>query len=121
MRLGVLPMLVAMPLLLAACDDGDESNHKPIFPQTGGDDVGVQVFDQAALEGPNGVEKILVNDYKVENIELVDCPADQEVEVDSTFECTVMIGGDYPKELTVPVTVTSEDGQYQVGLPEEKK
>jgi Domain of unknown function (DUF4333) len=124
MRLGVLPMLVAMSLLLAACGDGDESNDNPIFPMTGaGDDagVGVHVFDQAALEGPNGVEKILANDYKIENIELIDCPADQEVEVDSKFECTVMIGGGDPKELTVQITVTSDDGQYQVALPEEKK
>jgi hypothetical protein len=120
MRLGVLPMLVAMPLLLAACDDGDESNDKPLFPQTGGD-VGVQVLDEAALEGPNGVEKILVEDYKIENIESIDCPADQGVTVGSKFECTVKQGGDDPKELAVQITVTSDEGAYQVGLPEETK
>jgi hypothetical protein len=79
------------------------------------------VFDQSALQGDQGVKKILVDDYKVENIESVTCPADQEVKQGNKFECKVKTGGDDPKELTVQITVTSDDGQYQVALPEEAK
>jgi hypothetical protein len=78
-----------------------------------------KVFDQSALQGEEGVKKILVNDYKVENIESVTCPADQEVKQGNKFECKVKTGGEDPKELTVQITVTSDDGQYQVALPEE--
>lgn len=80
-----------------------------------------KVFDQSALQGDEGVKKILVNDYKVENIESVTCPADQEVKQGNKFQCTVKVGGEDPKELTVQITVTSDDGQYQVALPEESK
>lgn len=80
-----------------------------------------KVFDQSALQGEEGVKKILVNDYKVENIESVTCPADQEVKQGNKFECKVKTGGEDPKELTVQITVTSDDGQYQVALPEESK
>jgi hypothetical protein len=84
--------------------------------------LNTKVFDQNALQGDGGVKKILVEDYKIENIESVSCPADQEVKVGNKFTCTVKQGGDDPKELTVQITVTSEDdGQYQVALPEEKK
>jgi len=83
--------------------------------------LNTKVFDQNALEGNDGVKKILVNDYKVQNIESVSCPADQEVKQGNKFECKVKVGGDDAKELTVQITVTSDDGQYQVALPEEAK
>jgi hypothetical protein len=83
--------------------------------------LNTKVFDQSALQGDQGVKKILVDDYKVENIESVSCPADQEVKQGNKFECKVKQGGDDPKELTVQITVTSDDGQYQVSLPEEAK
>jgi hypothetical protein len=83
--------------------------------------LNTKVFDRAALEGDQGVKKILVNDYKVENIQSVTCPSDQEVKQGNKFQCTVKVGGDEPKELTVQITVTSDDGQYQVALPEESK
>jgi len=79
-----------------------------------------KVFDESALEGENGVQKILIDDYKMENIEKVDCPADQEVKQGATFECTVTQGGDEGGELKVKITVTNDDGEYQVALPEEK-
>jgi hypothetical protein len=81
--------------------------------------LNTKVFDQASLQGDDGVKRILVNDYKVENIESVSCPADQEVKQGNKFECTVKVGGDEPKELTVNITVTNDDGEYQVALPEE--
>jgi hypothetical protein len=83
--------------------------------------LNTKVFDQAALQGDEGVKKILVDDYRLENIESVSCPADQEVKQGNKFECTVKQGGDDPKDLTVQITVTSDDGQYQVALPEESK
>jgi uncharacterized protein DUF4333 len=83
--------------------------------------LNTKVFDQSALQGNEGVKKVLVNDYKVENIESVSCPADQEVKSGNKFECKVKVGGDDPKELTVQITVTSDDGQYQVALPQESK
>jgi hypothetical protein len=79
-----------------------------------------KVFDESALEGENGVQKILVDDYKMENIEGVDCPADQEVKQGVTFTCTVTQGGEDGGELDVAITVTNDDGEYQVALPEEK-
>jgi hypothetical protein len=83
--------------------------------------LNTKVFDQSALQGDQGVKKILVDDYKVPDIESVSCPADQEVKQGNKFECKVKVGGDDPKELTVQITVTSDDGQYQVALPEEAK
>jgi hypothetical protein len=83
--------------------------------------LNTKVFDQNALQGDEGVKKILVDDYKVPDIESVSCPADQEVKQGNKFECTVKVGGEDPKELTVQITVTSDDGQYQVALPQESK
>jgi hypothetical protein len=83
--------------------------------------LNTKVFDQNALQGDDGVKKILVEDYKVENIESVSCPADQEVKQGNKFTCTVKIGGDEPTEMTVNITVTNDEGEYQVALPEESK
>ena len=84
--------------------------------------LNTKVFDQAALQGDDGVKKILVDDYKVDNIESVSCPADQEVKQGNKFDCTVKTGGDDAKELTVTITVTNEENaEYQVALPEEAK
>lgn len=105
MRLRVLPVLVAVPLLVTAC----------------GDDDSVRVLDEASLEGPDGIAKILVNDYKIEEVTLVDCPTNPVVGEGNEFECTVEVDGDGPRKLIVPVTITDDDGTYQVGLPEEPK
>lgn len=79
------------------------------------------VLDQTALQGDAGVKKILVDEYKVPDVESVTCPADQEVKPGNKFQCTVKIGGDDPKEMTVDITITDDEGQYQVALPEEAK
>jgi hypothetical protein len=75
-----------------------------------------KVFDEGALEGDNGVRKILVENYNepAEDIEGVDCPADQEVKQGNTFDCKVTIRGE---EQTVKITVVNEDGQYEVSTP----
>jgi hypothetical protein len=78
-----------------------------------------KVFDEAALEGDNGVKKILVENYNepAEDISKVDCPADQEVKQGGTFECKVTIRDE---EQTVKITVVNDDGQYEVSTPEGK-
>jgi uncharacterized protein DUF4333 len=78
-----------------------------------------KVFDETALEGDNGVKKILTGDYNVQNVESVDCPADVEVRQGNTFQCKVKIGGDEPKEQTVNVTIKDNEGQYEVAPPSE--
>jgi uncharacterized protein DUF4333 len=80
--------------------------------------LNTKVFDQSALQGPDGVQKVLTQDYKVEDIKSVSCPADQEVKQGNKFECKVTVGD---KEMTVQITVTNDDGEYQVALPEEAK
>ncbi len=71
-----------------------------------------KVFDAEAMQ--KSVRTILTEEYLVEDVRSVTCPPGRRVEVDSTFECTAQIGGE-PK--TVPITVTSEKGDYQVGMP----
>jgi Domain of unknown function (DUF4333) len=77
-----------------------------------------KVFDEGALEGDGGVKKILVENYNepAEDIGGVDCPADQEVKEGNTFSCTVTIRDE---EMSVGITVVNNDGQYEVGTPEE--
>jgi hypothetical protein len=84
------------------------------------DDVpqyGTKVFDEAALEGDNGVKKILVENYNepADEITGVDCPANQEVEQGATFECTVTVRDE---QQTVKITVVNDDGQYEVSTPQ---
>ncbi|HEV7652996.1 MAG TPA: DUF4333 domain-containing protein [Actinophytocola sp.] len=78
-----------------------------------------KVFDEAALEGDNGVKKILVENYNepADDISKVDCPADQEVKQGATFECTVTISDE---QQTVKITVVNDDGQYEVSTPQGK-
>ncbi|HEY7595506.1 MAG TPA: DUF4333 domain-containing protein [Actinophytocola sp.] len=78
-----------------------------------------KVFDENALEGDNGVKKILVENYNepAEDISKVDCPADQEVKQGNTFECKVTIRDEVQ---TVKITVVNNDGQYEVSTPEGK-
>ena len=76
-----------------------------------------KVFDETALEGDNGVKKILVENYNepAEDISKVDCPADEEVKQGNTFDCKVTIRDE---EQTVKITVVNNDGQYEVSTPE---
>ena len=79
------------------------------------------IFDESALEGRFGVEKILIDDYGVpaDQIQSVDCPADQEVKAGNKFTCYVQLGGDNPGEKKVDITVVDDSGEYQVGLPQD--
>lgn len=71
------------------------------------------VFDSDEME--SGVQGVLTEQYQIGGVEDVTCPGGQNVEVDNSFECTAVIGGE---EHSVPITVTSEDGNYEVGTPE---
>jgi hypothetical protein len=48
----------------------------------------------------------------------VSCPADQEVKQGNKFQCEVTVDD---KKMTVQITVTNDEGEYQVALPEEAK
>ncbi|MCP2257338.1 protein of unknown function (DUF4333) [Streptoalloteichus tenebrarius] len=71
-----------------------------------------RVFDHAAVQ--DGVKKILTSDYKLAKVEGVTCPADQPVKTGETFDCQVKVDG---KSKKVPITVRSDNGEYEVGLP----
>ncbi len=47
-----------------------------------------------------------------------DCPADQEVKEGNTFECTVRPSATTRRSRPCKITVVSNDGQYQVAMPE---
>lgn len=60
------------------------------------------------------VRKILTETYQVREVGDVLCPSNQKVEDRSTFTCTVQVAGEGK---TVTITVTGEDGRYEVGAP----
>jgi hypothetical protein len=69
-----------------------------------------KVLDQAAVQ--DGVKKILKERYNEEATDVA-CPADQEVKVGKTFDCTLKVNGDSRK---VTITIKSEDkAEYEVG------
>jgi hypothetical protein len=81
-----------------------------------------KVFDEAALEGDNGVKKVLISSYGVpaEQIESVDCPTGQEVKQGNKFSCDIQLGGDEPKQQVVDITVRNDNGEYEVGTPRDR-
>lgn len=74
--------------------------------------LGRTTFDQVAVQ--DGVKKILTEDYKIENVGEVSCPAGQEVEPGATFTCSASIDGQ-PRQVTI--TVKTDEGEYEVGQP----
>lgn len=117
MRLGVFFVVLAVPLAVSACVSGS-SDEQQATPLPADDGQNVRVFDTEALEGDNGVRKILVEEYRVREVESVSCPEDQEVKQGNEFECTVTLGGYEPRDVTVTITVTDEENaEYQVSLP----
>ena len=128
-------LAAALPLvLIVACDQQVSGAPRPpavtiteIVTETVTDtvqppddgDFGAKVFDEFALEGDDGVKKVLVENYNEPKADIskVDCPADQEVKQGNTFECKVTIRD---QEQTVKITVVNNDGQYEVSTPEGK-
>lgn len=74
--------------------------------------LGRTTFDNVAVQ--DGVKKILTEDYKIENVGAVSCPAGQEVSTGGTFTCTANIDG---QDRQVTITIKSDDGEYEVGQP----
>lgn len=72
------------------------------------------VLDEKSLESDQGVKSILTGTYKIENVESVDCPADQEVKAGTRFDCKATIDG---KQQTVSVTIRDDKGTYEVATP----
>jgi hypothetical protein len=70
-----------------------------------------RVLDTAAVQ--DGVRQVLSQDYGLE-VQSVTCPDGTEVATDATFQCTAVIDGE---EVAVPIRITSEDGNYEVGRP----
>jgi len=62
----------------------------------------------------DGVQKMLTDTYKVTDVSKVSCPAGQEVTNGGTFTCRATIAG---KDTDVKVTITDDNGTYQVGRP----
>jgi hypothetical protein len=71
-----------------------------------------RVFDTGALQ--KGVTTVLAEDYGVEGVSDVQCPANVKVAAGATFTCSAAIDGD---AVTVPIRVTDDDGGYEVGRP----
>jgi len=69
-------------------------------------------FDHAAMQ--DAVHQILTEYHQVENLGTVICPPRKPVEEGVKFSCTATIDGEQKK---VPITVTSDDGDYRVGAP----
>ncbi|MBF6354015.1 DUF4333 domain-containing protein [Nocardia higoensis] len=69
-------------------------------------------LDQNAVQ--NGVSSVLKDSYGITDVADVSCPADQKVEIDHTFQCTLKVNGEDKK---VNIKVTKEDGTYEVGRP----
>jgi hypothetical protein len=74
--------------------------------------LGKTTFDNTAVQ--NGVKKILTEDYKIQNVTTVTCPAGQEVKAGHTFTCTANIDGQ-PRQITIKVK--NDNGEYEVGQP----
>lgn len=71
-----------------------------------------RVFDPKTMQAD--VKRILTKTYQVADVGEVLCPANKVVKDGSTFSCTAEIAGE---EKTVTITVTGDDGRYEVGAP----
>lgn len=71
-----------------------------------------KVFDETAVQ--DSVFKVLVDSYQVQNLDTVICPPDQPVRTGHQFQCSAKIDGE---RKSVPITVTSDTGAYDVGMP----
>lgn len=74
--------------------------------------TGAPLFEQDALE--DGVSTVLSDDFELTDVDDVACPATIVARGGEQFECTFTSGG---KELSVPVEVLNDEGQYRVGGP----
>lgn len=72
----------------------------------------IRVLDATAVQ--TGVQKVLTNDYGLTGVEQVTCGAGNRVTTGTTFTCQAIVNG---QQYTVPVRVTTDAGDYEVGRP----
>lgn len=70
-------------------------------------------FDHTDVQ--DAVYSVLARHYRIENVQLVICPPNRPVVRGTTFRCTATIAGE---KKSVPIRVTSDKGDYEVGRPE---
>ena len=72
--------------------------------------------DRAASATPvcTAVQKVLTNDYGLTGIEQVTCGDGNKVSAGTTFECRATVAGE---PVAVPIRVTTDAGDYEVGRP----
>ncbi len=69
-------------------------------------------FDHTDVQ--DAVYTMLARHYQIEDVQLVICPPNRPVVRGTTFRCTATIAGE---KTSVPITVTSDEGDYVVGRP----
>ncbi|MGI9001687.1 MAG: DUF4333 domain-containing protein [Pseudonocardia sp.] len=71
-----------------------------------------RIFDAEAMQ--QGVQQVLVDDYGLSNVTSVSCGQNIRVDEGAAFACDAIVDGE---PMTVPIRVTSGDGDYEVGRP----
>ncbi|WP_328616299.1 DUF4333 domain-containing protein [Amycolatopsis sp. NBC_00355] len=98
-----------------ACDAPAEPVPTPVLPTRSTPvpaSAPAKVLDPAAVG--DGVRKILLESFRIADVDGVTCPAGQPVVIGRAFACTAEIGGTAKR---VPITVLGTDGRYRVDPP----
>lgn len=69
-------------------------------------------FDHTDVQ--DAVYTMLARHYQIDDVQLVICPPNRPVVRGTAFRCTATIAGE---KTSVPITVTSDEGDYVVGRP----
>ncbi|GAB1510660.1 hypothetical protein JCM33774_27020 [Actinophytocola sp. KF-1] len=101
-------------LAVAACSEMPEVE-VPEVPDVP-DVPSLESLSEGALEGADGIKRMLEEQYQLTDVGSVDCPPTPSLsfEKGATFECTVVVAGE---ERTVEVSVLNEEGGIQVSEP----
>jgi Domain of unknown function (DUF4333) len=115
---GALVFAVVVTWIILASSTRQSSNDGGVRPTTsvardegGANSSSIRIFDQKALE--HGVAAILRDDYEM-GVVSVSCPSRVAVVAGSNFSCTALVDGSAE---AVPIHVTSNAGDYEVGRP----
>ncbi|MBP2478270.1 hypothetical protein JOF53_007142 [Crossiella equi] len=71
-----------------------------------------KVLDTRAVQ--TGVQKVLTENFGIAKVTAVTCPNRPEIKQGNTFTCTATVDG---KQRQVPVKLTNNEGEYEVGQP----
>ncbi|MGB3443640.1 MAG: DUF4333 domain-containing protein [Actinophytocola sp.] len=106
-----IALAVVPALVLAGCSNLPEVD-VPDVP----DVPTLESLSEGALEGADGIAKVLEQEYQLTDVGSVDCPPTPSLsfEKGATFDCTVVVAGE---ERTVEVSVLNEQGGIQVSEP----